>query len=283
MTTNADTWSAWTRSIEPIMKGKSGTLQVGWVDGVLTSARPDMQGERLNQDGGDFTPLMGNGGPNDKKGPVHVEHPVGIFNAVGEPMDLVKIEILGPRLDGKKGTQAYPAHRLTTRFMLDAAEYGDNGRELAMIANKSWDRILAIHKSSHGRMGSGYSAEGGCLQRDPDDKKHLMQWWCASAAITNAPRNRDAWFEPVYKSMLADPRTRDVLIEKAEAGGFGELLGQDLAPETSDANGVDLIEAMRSLEMKSLDIMVAKLIKTSMPTTWRAALKKILGAIAASK
>lgn len=269
MNAATDIVSSFTRGIEPLMKGGK-IVQKGYIRGIATSERRDLQGEVLRRDGARVEPFIGDitkGGGTENAGAVTLEHPAGIFNPIGEPVDL------------EKGTTAkgHPCFFLTTKLWVDDEP----------LSTQVWDKVLRIQKASS-RVRLGYSVEGKVLARDPEEPKTVDEWLWVNTVVTAAPRNRDAFFDPIYASLAANPITREALRKAVQdvmvsaPKDFAEMLpgGQ------VDVNGVDVGDALRlgqlaeRLEMNVVDLAVASALKGS--AAWRSALAKIMQRVAAN-
>lgn len=261
-----DRLSTWAPGIEPLTKGG----EVGLIRGIMSSERPDIQGEILRVDGVDLGPFLGDsitkgGNPEADAGGITIEHPPGIFNQVGEPIDVER----GVTRDG------VPALYLTSKLWVDHDP----------LAKSLWEKIVTINKASK-RVRLGYSIDGAATQRNPAHKKEVLRWYVTNVVITGAPRNRDSWFDPILKSLTATPAGRDLLMKAANNVGSAmpELLGAALGEDQADANGLDidpnarLTEMAVRLNLNEIDLAVAAALKGS--RAWKDCLAKLMTRVA---
>jgi hypothetical protein len=264
-----DTISNWTPGISPLIKG--GKIELGLIRGPATSERRDLQKEKLRRDGADYAPFMGSlqkGGDEADCGAITLEHPAGVFNPIGEPVDLEK----GVTERGDK------CYYLTSRLWVAEDP----------LAKATWDKITTIQKASN-RVRLGYSVEGHATKRNPEDRTDVLEWVWVNTVITGAPRNRDAFFDPILASLNATAQGRELLAKAmaevplpvvrdfaAELGGVGNV----------EVNGVDVAEALQlgrlaeRLGMNAVDLAVGSALKGS--AAWAAVLAKIMHRIAAA-
>lgn len=265
----SDNICAWTPGIEPVEKG--GKIQPGLIRGIATSERHDVVRERLSRDGADPSPFLGSiskGGDEADSGGIAFEHPTGVFNLVGEPLDLEK----GISPSG------FPCYYLTSKLWLDDEP----------IAKSLWDKVLRLQRASK-RVRLGYSVEGKALERDKDDRKFITRWAWTNTVITGAPKNRDAWFEPIFASLNATPEGRDLIRKAMESmpsvRDFATEMGM-AGEAAATADGVDIEAALRlgrlaeKLGFSPVDLAVAKALKGS--ASWTTVLAQLMRRVAAT-
>lgn len=266
----SDFISSFTPGIEPLMKG-GRIVEPGYIRGIATSERRDLQNEVLRRDGAVVEPFAGaliKGGVSEDVGAVTLEHPAGVFNPIGEPVDLEK----GVTAKGD------PCYFLTTKLWIKDEP----------AALNVWDKVLRIQKASS-KVRLGYSVEGKALKRNADDPKIIDEWLWVNTVVTGSPRNRDAFFDPILASALAaNPKAR-ALIAKA----IGELESAPPVKDFSDfmfdghkaVNGVEVGETLdlgrlaEKLDLNAVDLAVGAALKGS--AAWRDVLAKIMQRIAA--
>lgn len=268
VSTTMDIISSWTPGIEPLVKG--GKVQRGYIRGPCSSERRDLQGERLFQDGMDFTPFLGGIAKGEvvdglTPGAVSVEHPVGVFTMVGEPVDLEKGELH----DGVK------CHVLTTKLMLDA------GNELA---EATWNQVEML-RMAKSRVKLGYSVEGGAKLRASYDKtsplyKDVLESVIPNVVITARPRNRDAMFDAVVASLKATPDGGAALRDALNSLRPDLLLSVN-PTRVVEGKAAALVAAADKLGLDASDLAVASVIRKSDPQAWNRALSRLLKNVAA--
>lgn len=262
--------SSFTPGIEPLMKGGK-IVEPGYIRGIATSERRDLQNEVLRRDGAVVEPFAGalvKGAASEDVGAVTLEHPAGVFNPIGEPVDLEK----GVTAKGD------PCFYLTTKLWIK-----DEPDALQV-----WDKVLRIQKASS-KVRLGYSVEGKALKRNADDPKIIDEWLWVNTVVTGSPRNRDAFFDPILASALtANPRAREY-IKKA----IGELGDAPAVKDFADfmlrghaeVNGVEVGEALvlgqlaEKMNLSAIDLAVGSALKGS--AAWNDVLAKIMQRIAA--
>lgn len=265
-----DTISSFTPGLAPLMKG--GAIEKGLIRGIATSERRDLQQEILRRDGADIIPFLGSlakGGDEANVGAISLEHPVGVFNPIGEPVDLEK----GVTPAGDK------CYYLTSRLWVDDDK----------LASDTWDKILAIQKASK-KVRLGYSVEGRAVTRNPTDRRVIEEWTWANTVVTGAPRNRDTFFDPIFASLRGSPAGR-AAIAKAMADMGMPLAAADFVPQLGpgggDVNGIDLSKALQlghlceKLGLSELDLTVGSALKGS--ASWAEVLRNILLRVAGIK
>lgn len=260
--------SSWTPGIEPLLKG--GKVQRGYIRGPCSSDRRDLQGEKLFQDGMDFSPFLGGIAKGEvvdglTPGAVSVEHPVGVFTMVGEPEELEKSELA----DGVK------CHILTTKLMLDA------GNELA---EATWKQIEMLRKAKS-RVKLGYSVEGGAKLRASYDKanplyKDVLESLIPNVVITARPRNRDALFDAVAASLRETPGGATALRDALNSLRPDLLLSLDPG-RVADARVTALVLAADQLSLDTSDLAIAAVVRKSDSQAWNRALSRLLKNVAA--
>jgi hypothetical protein len=265
-----DIISSFTPGIEPLMKGGK-IVEKGYIRGVATSERRDLQNEVLRRDGAVVEPFAGaivKGAASEDVGAVTLEHPAGVFNPIGEPVDIEK----GVTAKGD------PCFFLTTKLWVDDEP----------LAAQVWDKVLRIQKASS-RVRLGYSVEGKALKRNADDPKIIDEWLWVNTVVTGSPRNRDAFFDPILASALAaNPKAREYIAKAI--GELGEAPAvKDFAdlmlPGHKEVNGVAVDEVLNlgrlaeKLNMNAVDLAVGAALKGS--AAWKDVLAKIMQRIAA--
>lgn len=264
--TTRDLLANWTPGIVPLEKG--GKTEVGLIRGPATSERRDLQKEKLRRDGADYSSFLGSlqkGGEHADSGAITLEHPAGVFNPIGEPVDLEK----GETHDGVK------CFYLTSRLWVNEDP----------LAKATWEKVLTIQKASK-RVRLGYSVEGHATKRNPEDRTDVLEWCWTNTVITGAPRNRDAFFDPILASLNATPMGRELLAKAMAEVPLPEI--RDFAAEIGAggviADGVDVASVLQlgrlaeKLGLNAVDLTVGSALKGS--AAWAAVLAKIMHHVA---
>lgn len=153
-------------------EGKAPAPSAGRIVGIASTDLLDADGHVVVQAGLDWTPFEKAGGP------ITFEHPRGAFNDLGEATSRTLVT-----LDG--GIQATKLESL----LYTASDLG------RWVYNQS----VAMKKSG-GKRRLGYSIEGYATKRDGNRIEEAV---VTSVAVSGAPKNRMAWFEPIMASMMA--------------------------------------------------------------------------------
>jgi len=257
-----DTISSFTPGLAPLMKG--GQIERGLIRGIATSERVDLQGEILKRDGANTLPFLGDlakGGDEANTGAITLEHPAGVFNPIGEPVELEK----GVSPAGDK------CYFMVAKLWVDEDD----------LALKTWEKVLAIQKASK-RVRLGFSVEGRADKRNTTNRKIIDEWTWVNTVVTGAPRNRDAFFDPILASLNASPAGRMAL---AKAMSEMQLpvpvdISPSLGPGQGDVNGVPVGKALElgylceKLGLSELDLTVGSALKGS--ASWAEVLRNIL-------
>lgn len=143
-----------------------------WVGGICTTDHVDQEGERLLQDGLDFSPFLDHGFFNDN-------HGKDTGAAVGRP---ARIE-MRKLPDGHAG------------WYVEGPLYNNSrAREIMELANE-------IERSGDARRKLGFSVEGTILDRDPSNPKTVRRAVVREVAITRCPVNQHTSLQRLAKSL----------------------------------------------------------------------------------
>lgn len=146
----------------------------GRIRGFATTEHEDKDEETILQSGVEGL---------EKGTPLTLEHPKGHFNRIGEVVSVKRME--------KGGKPA-------TFIEADLFLTHDLGR-------KVWDNAVALKKAD-ASYGFGFSVEGPPPGRDPRNPKIITKAVVTSVAVTMAPRNDEASWDPVLaKGGLVPP------------------------------------------------------------------------------
>lgn len=177
-----DDFTIWA-PIEIVKAGEDGGD--GRIRGIASSERVDQDGEVIDQRGIDWSLCKA----------IHLNHPINALTLIGE------VDQIEPPRELEDGALATPFSGQL--YMTDR------------LAKAVWNKMGALKKASSG-MRLGISIEGKARKRDPDNPKRIVKSIVHSLAVDAAPRNRDAWLEPIaaglspmalsqYLELLHDP------------------------------------------------------------------------------
>lgn len=220
---------------------------LGRIRGIVSSESVDRDGEVVVQDGIDW-------GWFKSHGTITFGHPLSALNTIGEPLEIKSTDVGGT-----------PATEMTGALWLDDK-----------VGRAVWDKARVMAKSSKRRL--GFSIEGGVLARDPENPKRVVKSFVHSVAVDPAPRNNEAWMEPLAAALSASVLglLPDQLIARAEmmgypgqgegaqgAGGIPKLAAQSM-------QGVPDSAGRRALAngMSDGDLLVARLLKRVKTFSW---------------
>lgn len=224
-------------------KADAGAGKMRRIGGIISTERPDRQGETILQRGLDFTDFMKNGWYNDN----HSRETDGIL---GYP-ELIKTFRSG---------QALPDGSMASGNVTYAEGY--------LLNTKKADRIWELGQALQGTGRSlGFSVEGGIQKRVGPNKKTIAKAKVRNVAITNCPVNDDSRLDILAKSLMAVEQADDGALIKALGMGTtngalshpagpqsGETAGQVLATESleTDVKPVVATEDEKDKVVKSL-------------------------------
>jgi hypothetical protein len=158
---------------------KSGDENPMRIGGIVSTEALDADGERIVQEGLDFSPFLQSGWFNDNHGQKSSD-------VRGYPSTAKLV---------KKGELLPTGKRAETRgwwvdgYLLDT----DEGRKIWSLAN-------ALSKSPR-RL--GYSIEGKVVRRDKRDSDRVTAAVVKNVAITHCPKNHETELVPLVKAMMA--------------------------------------------------------------------------------
>lgn len=177
------------------------------IGGIVSTDGIDRQGEKLLQEGLDFSPFLEKGWFNDN-------HDSSTDALIGYP-DKAEMRVLP---DGSTGWYV-------EGYLLKGHKRADSIWELATALQKS-DRRL------------GFSVEGGIVERDPRDPKTVRKAVVNEVAITRCPVNTGTALQVLAKSLSAAGGGAPLRMESLEA---------DPAPRPSLKKKITKSEAMAFL------------------------------------
>ena len=153
--------------------GGEGEPLVGRIGGIVSTQATDQQGERLIQDGIDWSYFL-------TKGWFNYEHKAGPDNVMGEPT-----AVRATTFEGQ------PAHEV------EGVLYLHNE-----AARKAYSNACAMKKAKSSRR-LGYSVEGQVLARDSRRPKDIIKSRVLNIAITAHPVHPDARLEVLARSLTS--------------------------------------------------------------------------------
>jgi hypothetical protein len=164
-----DTFSVWTPF--ELIKSDEAEPLTGRIGGIISTESTDQQGERVLQDGIDWTYFL-------KHGWFNYEHRAGPDNVLGHPEIVSETDF-----EGK------PATRVEGVLYLHKAK-----------AKEIYETAMAMQKAKTSRR-LGFSVEGQVLSRD---KNQIAKAKVLNVAITAHPVNPDARLEVLARSLTLD-------------------------------------------------------------------------------
>ncbi|GMV42842.1 MAG: hypothetical protein AMXMBFR64_45580 [Myxococcales bacterium] len=217
-----------------------GAVKLGRIKGIASSETQDADGEVVDQAGIDWSFFKSHG-----RGAVTLEHPVGVFNLIGEGVDVRLID-----LDG------IPATELEADLILTDP-----------IGQAVWEKGRALKKAG-ARTKLGFSVEGQWLEKKGN---RITKSRVTSVAVSAAPKNPHTWWEPMAASLLAafrgaaDPRA----LWRAEGVGYpaqGQVVTGGLAalvPQSMQGFDPRLLE-----ELTNDDLLVTRVLRQLPQLSW---------------
>jgi hypothetical protein len=184
--------------------GESALL--GPISGIASTDAVDHDGEVVDQDGLDWS-LFTKGG-SFRPVPLTYEHPFTVKDTIGEATSIEIVE-----RDGRKAT------KITGNLFLSDPK----GREI-------WDKIVTWKKSGS-QLRLGFSVEGKVVQRNGNK---IAKARVHSIAISQFPRNYEAWLEPLAASLLDQIKAEYTLTPIANLAQKAETVGY---PDQSAGEG----------------------------------------------
>lgn len=167
----------------------------GRIEGVASTNAMDADGEVVHQDGIDWSFFM-------DKGFISLEHPLGIGNIIGAP-----VEVKRKTIDGVDSTI------IKADIFLD----DPNGKSVFKKAK--------MLKKAGGERRLGFSIEGRCLERRGNE---ILKAKVHSVAVSAVPKNPHSYFEPIMASMLAAAMSGVGYQTPAMGAGIGNLVPQSM-------------------------------------------------------
>jgi len=230
-----------------VEKGDSDTTRRGRIEGIASSEAMDADKEIVVQKGLDWTWFL-------TKGFVSLEHPLGVNNIVGEPVEVSPIT-----LDGVEAT------KLTCDLLLDDP-----------AAKSIYDKARTLKKADSNRR-LGFSIEGRVLDRDGDT---INKAEVVSVAISAVPKNPLTWFKPIMASMFWRSLVGYPQHGIPHSGEFAPLATQSMQGVPSIASyGVGEKQFSLVDSLTKEDLLTARLLKKLPQMSWSqglAAIEEIL-------
>lgn len=229
---------------EPIKKSSPGIIK-----GLASTDHADIQGHVVVQEGINWSPYFSGPDMATKGGCLIAEHPAGVLNAVGEPLEYEIVDLP----NGHKGT------RLTHQLWIDDDE----------VAHDIWEKMLKIQKGSNGRRAVGQSIEGG-VPKGGRVANVIEASYVWAVALTGAPKNRRAWVEEVYASAGFPVPNNDEFMSIKVPPAFNLPAGQGAAVglDASEGGWGELANLVKRLNLTALDLACAKILKDNPRMTW---------------
>ena len=171
------------------------------IGGICSTVDMDFEGERIDQDGMDWTYFL-------KHGWFNYEHRQGADAVLGHPTSIeISDDGNSTRVEGLLYT-------------------------LKPLAREIYETAVAIQKAG-GDRSLGFSVEGQVLERNPQDQKHVKKARVLNVAITNAPVNPHTSLELLAKNLTgASAGYQSPSIPDADAS-LSALVKQDLEKRAS--------------------------------------------------
>jgi hypothetical protein len=199
---------------------KAGPGEQDWrIGGIVSTDGLDRQGERLIQEGLDFSPFLKGGWFNDN-------HQSDTASAVGYPT-AAELRTLP---DGRKGWYV-------EGYLLKGYE----------PAKKLWELANALQKSDR-RL--GFSVEGSILERDVTDPKTVRKAVVREVAITRCPVNTDTTLSVLAKSLAAGHSA-----PTGEPGDGAPLKPQSIEADTNPPPDKKRKRKKRMTKSEAVDLM----------------------------
>jgi hypothetical protein len=156
--------------IDVVEKGDVDSTRRGRIEGIASSEAIDADKEVVVQKGLDWGWFM-------TKGFVSLEHPLGVHNIVGEPIEVSPVTL----------TDGVEATKITCDLLLDDP-----------AAKSIYDKARTLKKADSKRK-LGFSIEGRVIERDGNT---INKAEVVSVAISAVPKNPLTWFEPIMASQF---------------------------------------------------------------------------------
>lgn len=167
----------------------------GRIQGVASTNAMDADGEVVHQDGIDWSFFM-------EKGFISLEHPLGIGNIIGTPVEV-----------SRKNISGVDSTIIKADLFLDDPSGKAVFKKAKMLKSAGGDRRL------------GFSIEGRCLERRGNE---ILKAKVHSVAVSAVPKNPHSYFEPIMASMLAAAMSGVGYQTPSTGEGLGVLVPQSL-------------------------------------------------------
>ena len=165
---NFEAFSRWIK-IDTFAKGETNEEGAVKIGGICSTQDMDFEGEKIDQDGLDWTYFL-------KHGWFNYEHKQGADAVLGHPTSI-------QMSDDSKNTR------------VEGVLYTSKP-----LAREIYETAVAIQKAGGGRS-LGFSVEGQVIERDTKDPKHVKKARVLNVAITNAPVNPHTSLELLAKNL----------------------------------------------------------------------------------
>jgi len=201
---------------------KSDTRNTAKIAGVISTDQVDLQGERVLQEGLDFSYFL-------RKGTFNYEHQPGAQNLLGYPT---------------KVTQRKGYTEVEGVLLLDKPKARDIFETASAMIKAGGHRTL------------GFSVEGRVIERDPQDPKIVRKAQVINCAITSNPINPDTSLE-LIKSVSAWLKKGSVGYQTPSQVNGQSLQG--LIPQQLDSTVNASYNALNDERLSSIIIKLSKL------------------------
>jgi len=174
----------------------------GFIAGIVSTDDVDFEGERILQDGLDWSYFK-------KHGWFNYEHQPGAAAVLGHPTKIERIDEKSTRVEGC--------------LYLDKP-----------LAKDCYETAIAMEKAG-GERSLGFSIEGKVVLRDPMNPKKVLKANVINVAVTAHPVNPNTNLEVIAKSMGADVGYQEASIPDADAS-MSALVEQSLEGKMSNSS-----------------------------------------------
>lgn len=192
------------------------------IGGICSTDDMDFEGERIAQDGLDWSYFL-------KHGWFNHEHQQGPSAVLGHPTRVEPVDEHRTRVEGE--------------IYLNKP-----------LAREIYETAYALHKAGAPRS-LGFSIEGQVLARDPVSPKQVLKARVLNVAITSAPVNPHTNLELIARSMGAAAGYQSPAIPDADAS-LSALMDQSLAPKLSSATTQAPVSPKRTMSRAQVLVLM---------------------------